>query len=61
MTEKGLVLLIGFEAFHEFKVNPSIVACRSLDGRTFNGYRVLVAEITMKFNGVKEEIERHIK
>ncbi len=61
MTEKGLILLTGFEAFLEFKVNPSIVACRPLDGRIFNGYKVKVEEVTMKFDGVKEEIEGHIK
>ena len=61
ITEKGLILLTGFEAFREFKVNPSIVACRPLDGRIFNGYRVKVEEVTMKFDGVKEEIEGHIK
>jgi len=61
MTEKGLILLTGFEAFREFKVNPSIVACRLLDGRVFNGYKVKVEEVTMKFDGVKEEIEGHIK
>ena len=61
MTEKGLILLTGFEAFYEFKVNPSIVACRPLDGRVFNGYRVKVEEVTMKFDGLKEEIEGHIK
>jgi len=61
MTEKGLILLTGFEAFREFKVNPSIVACRPLDGRIFNGYRVKVEEITMKFDGVKDVIEGHIE
>ena len=61
MTKKGLILLTGFEAFHEFNVNPSIVACRPLDGRSYTGYRVKVEEITMKFDGVKEEIEAHLK
>ena len=61
MAEKGLILLTGFEAFYEFKVNPSIVACRPLDGRIFNGNKVKVEEVTMKFDGVKEEIEGHIK
>jgi pyrrolidone-carboxylate peptidase len=61
MTEKGLILLTGFEAFREFKVNPSIVACRLLDGRVFNGYKVKVEKVTMKFDGVKEEIEGHIR
>jgi pyroglutamyl-peptidase len=61
MTEKDLILLTGFEAFREFKVNPSIVACRPLDRRIFNGYRVNVEEVTMLLDGMKEEIEGHIK
>ena len=42
MDSKGIILLTGYEAFGDFKVNPSIAACMRLDGRTFNGYKVVV-------------------
>ncbi len=61
MSSKGTILLTGYEAFGDFKVNPSIAACMELDGRDIEGYRVAVEEITMKFNGVKEAIEGHLE
>jgi pyroglutamyl-peptidase len=61
MSSEDTILLTGYEAFGDFKVNPSIAACMELDGRDIDGYRVAVEEITMKFDGVKEAIEGHLE
>ena len=61
MSVKGTILLTGYEAFGDFRVNPSIAACRELDGRVIGGYSVAVEEITMKFDGVRETIEGHLE
>jgi pyroglutamyl-peptidase len=61
VPSKGTILLTGYEAFGDFKVNPSIEACRKLDRRTYNGYNIAVEEISMKFDGVKGEIEGHLE
>jgi len=60
MGEKGVILLTGYEAFGEFEVNPSITACKRLKGKTFNGYRVVVEEIPMRFQEVRGVIEDHL-
>lgn len=46
--------------FGDFKVNPSIAACMRLNNKTYNGYRVVVEEIPMRFGEVKDEIEGHV-
>jgi len=60
---RGTILLTGFEPFGGSKVNPSIEACRRLEGRTFNGYRVAVEEIPLRYAEVRprlvEALERH--
>ena len=60
MTHKGIILLTGYEAFGDFKVNPSIAACMHLNDKIYNGYRVVVEEIPMRFGEVKDEIEGHV-
>ena len=60
MAHKGIILLTGFEAFGDFKVNPSIAACMRLNDKIYNGYRVVVEEIPMRFGEVKDVIEGHI-
>ena len=42
MSDEGTILLTGYEAFGDFKMNPSIAACLELDGRDIDGYRVAV-------------------
>ena len=63
MELKGTILLTGFEPFGGSDVNPSIEACRKLEGRTFNGYRVAVEEIPLRYAEVRprlvEAVERH--
>jgi len=60
---KGTVLLTGFEPFGGSYVNPSNEACRRLEGETFNGYRVAVETIPLRYDEVKprllEAIEKH--
>lgn len=60
MEIKGVILLTGYEPFAEIKVNPSIEACRRLQGRVFNGYEVVVEEIPMRYQEVRGIIEGHI-
>jgi pyroglutamyl-peptidase len=63
MELKGTILLTGFEPFGGSDVNPSIMACRRLEGRAFNGYRVAVEEIPLRYAEVRprllEAVERH--
>jgi len=60
---KGRVLLTGFEPFGGSHVNPSNEACRRLEGETFNGYKVAVETIPLRYDEVKlkllEAIEKH--
>jgi pyroglutamyl-peptidase len=60
MESKGIILLTGYEAFGDFRVNPSIAACMRLDGKIFNGYKVVVEEISMDFTEVRDIIEGHL-
>ena len=57
------MLLTGFEPFGGSHVNPSDEACRRLEGETFNGYRVEVETIPLRYDEVKprllEAIEKH--
>jgi len=50
-------LLTGFEPFGGSKVNPSILACRNLEGRRINGCEVVVEEIPLHYNEVRSTIE----
>lgn len=60
---RGTILLTGFEPFGGSRVNPSIEACRRLEGRTFNGYGVAVEEMPLRYAEIRprllEAIERH--
>jgi pyroglutamyl-peptidase len=60
---KGRVLLTGFEPFGGSYVNPSNEVCRRLKDEVFNGYRVVVETIPLKYDEVKprllEAIEKH--
>jgi pyroglutamyl-peptidase len=60
MKSKGIILLTGYEPFAEIKMNPSIEACRRLQSQNFNGYEVVVEEIPMRYQDVREIIEGHI-
>ena len=58
---KGRILLTGYEAFGDFRVNPSIAACERLEGKVINGYEVVVEEIPMRFRDVRGAIEGHLE
>jgi len=51
-----VILLTGFEPFGGSDVNPSILACRKLDGKTFNEFRIEVGEIPLKFSEIEQRL-----
>jgi len=55
------ILLTGFEPFGESDVNPSINACKRLEGVSIAGFKVIVEEIPLRFHEIKEMIEGHIE
>ena len=57
---KGKILLTGYEPFLEFKRNPSLEACRSIEGKTYNGYEVVVEELPMRYKEIRELIRELI-
>ena len=40
------ILLTGFEPFGDSDVNPSIEACKKLDGNEYNGCKVVVRKVS---------------
>ena len=60
MAEKGVILLTGFEPFGGSDVNPSSLACRELEGKTFNGYRVVVEEVPLRYHEINDIIKGHV-
>ena len=60
MSEK-VILLTGFEPFGGSHINPSIEACRRLEGETYHGYRVVVEEIPLRYREIQATIEGHIE
>jgi len=55
------ILLTGFEPFGGSKINPSIEACKPLDGKEYNGYRVKVVEIPLRFHEVRPSLIKAIE
>ena len=53
---RGRVLLTGFEPFGGSHVNPSIEACRRLEGETFNGNRAVVEMIPLRYDDVRPKL-----
>lgn len=51
-----VILLTGFEPFGGSDVNPSILACRKLDGRTYEGFRVEFGEIALRFSEIEQRL-----
>ncbi|MCW4050007.1 MAG: pyroglutamyl-peptidase I [Candidatus Bathyarchaeota archaeon] len=58
---KGIILLTGFEPFGESNINPSIEACRILEGEEYNGYKIVVEEIPLRYDDVKPTLFNAIK
>lgn len=47
------ILLTGYEPFLDFKRNPSLEACKLLDGMTYNDYEVIVEELPMRYKEIR--------
>ncbi len=50
------ILLTGFEPFGGSDINPSIEACKPLDGKEYNGYKVKVVEIPLCFDKIRSNL-----
>ena len=55
---KGTILLTGYEPFLDFKRNPSLEACKLLEGMDYNGYEVAVEELPMRYKETQDIIRR---
>ena len=61
MGNSRKILITGFEPFGESTVNPSISACRSLEGKEMSGFEIVVEEIPLRFHEIRGAIEGHIE
>ena len=59
-TMPKAILLTGFEPFGDSTVNPSILACRKLTEKKYNGHIVVVEEIPLRYKEIQARIERLI-
>ncbi|MBD3171767.1 hypothetical protein GF326_04790 [Candidatus Bathyarchaeota archaeon] len=59
-TKLKKILLTGYEPFLDFERNPSIKACRVIEDNTYNGYKVIVEELPMKYKEIRNLVEHHI-
>ncbi len=55
------ILLTGFEPFGESSINPSIEACKPLDGKEYNGYKIVVREIPLRYDEVRPTLIKAIR
>jgi len=55
---KGTILLTGYEPFLDFKRNPSLEACKLLEGMDYNGYEVAVEELPMRYKEIQDIIRQ---
>ena len=60
MANSRNILLTGFEPFGDSTVNPSISACRRLEGKEVDGFEIVVEEIPLRFREIRSTIEEHI-
>lgn len=60
---KSNILLTGYEPFLDFKRNPSLEACKLLEGKVYNSYEVVVEELPMRYKEIKgiirELVDKH--
>ncbi|MBN1683120.1 pyroglutamyl-peptidase I [Candidatus Bathyarchaeota archaeon] len=54
------ILYTGFEPFGGSTVNPSILACRKLEGKEVNGYKIVVEEMPLRYKEIKGLIEQFV-
>ena len=55
------ILLTGFEPFGCSHINPSIQACKTLDGKEYNRYNVKAVEIPLRFDEVRPSLVKAIE
>ncbi len=55
------ILLTGFEPFGGSHINPSIEACERLKDKTYNSYKVMVAEIPLRYDEVRPSLIKAIE
>ncbi len=55
------ILLTGFEPFGGSKINPSIEACKLLDGKEYGEYTVIVKEIPLRYDEVRSSLIKAIE
>jgi pyroglutamyl-peptidase len=55
--DRKKILLTGFEPFGGSEVNPSILACRKLEGREIEDFLVVVEKIPLRFKKIRKLIE----
>ena len=53
---KGKILLTGYEPFLDFKRNPSLEACKLLEGNDYHDYEVVVEELPMRYKEIRDLI-----
>jgi len=56
MARRQVILLTGFEPYGGSQVNPSILACRRLEGKAYNGFKIEVGEIALRFNEIEQRL-----
>lgn len=61
MGRERTILLTGFEPFGGSDVNPSITACRRLEGKKYKGFKVVVEEIPLRFHEIRGIIEGYLE
>ncbi len=55
------ILLTGFEPFGGSHINPSIEACKPLDGKLINGVKIKVVQIPLRYDEVKPDLIKAIE
>ncbi|MFH1180770.1 MAG: pyroglutamyl-peptidase I [Candidatus Bathyarchaeota archaeon] len=55
------IMLTGFEPFGGSHINPSIEACKPLDGKLINGVKIKVVQIPLRYDEVKPDLIKAIE
>ena len=61
MQTNKQILYTGFEPFGGSTVNPSILACRKLEGKEVNGYKIVVEEMPLRYKEIKGLLEQFVE
>jgi pyroglutamyl-peptidase len=60
MVNSRKILLTGFEPFGRSTVNPSIAACRRLEGKWVDRFEIVVREIPLRFHEIRGAIDEYV-